>query len=216
MVDDGRVAPPPGLGVVAALIVVGAGCYAVPPLRIGAGGGGAAGTVATRDYDLTRRENSVAGTGQLRLGIAPITHKPKRRFDIALGWELDSVAGSEGDSMRHGPYLEVDYFLLGTAPGGAQGWRLGPSVTLEALVPRAGASADGPMDDPSFGLGGSIGGLLEYVDPVGAQARRRRVAGEFGFGVGARLGVRRVDDGVYGYGIVSVEFRLPGAYGFVF
>jgi hypothetical protein len=207
------------LGLVAVLLgdVLIAGCYAAPPLRIGAGGGGAAGTVATRDYDGTRRENGTAGTGQLRAGIATTSHRTARRLDIALGWELDSVAGSEGDTTRHGPYVEVDWFLRGAGPDAGQGWRLGPTVTLEAHLPRDDQQpVDGRPDDGSFGVGGSVGVLLESIESVRGRIPGGRAFGELGVGIGARVGARRVDDGVYGYGIVSVEFRLPGAYGSVF
>jgi hypothetical protein len=208
-----------GLGLVAVLLgdLLAAGCYAVPPLRIGAGGGGAVGTVATRDYDGTRRENGVAGTGQLRLGVAPLAYQAARRFDIALGWELDSAAGSEGDTTRHGPYLEGNWFLRGAGPAASQGWRFGPTVTLEAHLPRDNqADVGGRPDDGTFGLGGSVGVLLEAIEPVSGRFPAGRAAGELGVGIGARLGVRRVDEGAYGYGIVSMEFRLPAAFGSVF
>jgi hypothetical protein len=198
------------LGLVAVLLgdTLIAGCYAAPPLRIGAGGGGAAGTVYTREGDMAR-ENSLAGTGQLRLGVAPLSYRPDRRLDATLGWALDSTAGADGgDKMRHGPYLEGAWFLRRGGGSADTGWRLGPTVGLETSF--------GTDSGAGTGFGGSVGVLLESIEAVRGHFPLGRAFGELGVGVGARVGVRSEDDGTYGYGIVSVEFRLPGAYGSVF
>jgi hypothetical protein len=203
------------LAVLPASLLV-AGCYAVPPLRVGAGGGGAVGTVYTREAD-TARENSLGGTGQLRLGIAPLSYRPERRLDVQLGWSLDSTAGIDGgDKMRHGPYLEGVWFLRRGGASAGQGWRLGATLGLESSI----STYDQQADDISYGRdvggGGSVGVLLESIESVRGGFPLGQAIGELGIGVGARLGVRNEDGGTYGYGIVSVEFRLPGAYGSVF
>jgi hypothetical protein len=195
------------LAVLPASLLV-AGCYAVPPLRVGAGGGGAVGTVITQEAAMDR-ENSLGGTGQLRLGIAPVSYRPARRLDVQLGWSLDSTAGIDGgDKMRHGPYLEGAWFLRRGGASAGQGWRLGPTAGVESSF--ATDAGDG------VGIGGSLGVLLESIESVHGRFPLGQAIGELGIGVGARVGVRNEDGGTYGYGIVSVEFRLPGAYGSVF
>jgi hypothetical protein len=113
MADARRVVPRalrlvPMLGV---LLVT--GCYATPPLRFGAGGGGALGEVATRRDTGERHYSPAAAVGQVRVAVAPIAAVKNRRGDFSFGWAFDGSAGSNGrEGMRHGPYLEVDWFTL--------------------------------------------------------------------------------------------------------
>jgi hypothetical protein len=212
------VTPRAGLGLVAALLAVMlvAGCYATPPLRISAGGGGGVGTIVALEGD-TRHDNSLAGFGELRLGVAPLSYRPARRLDVSLGWALDSALGIDaGDSMRHGPYVEADWFLRRSAPGAEQAWRLGPTLGLESTISTDDRNAGDISYGPDVGFGASVGVLLEAVEAVRGPFSLGKAIGELGLGIGARVGVRYEEKSTYGYGIVSVEFRLPGAYGSVF
>jgi hypothetical protein len=205
------------LAVCSALVV---GCYAVPPLRIGAGGGGALGQVVTREDSGERREASAAGAGQLRLAVAPIAGVEDRSGDFAFGWALDGTAGADGrDGIRHGPYLEVDWFALGGRGEAHQRWRLAPTLTLDTHVPTLDDDDEDTradeMGDRGWGFGGSVGVLLEYIEVVRGRFLLGVAGGELGMGLGARVGVRHEDGGTHGYGLVSVEFRFPAAAGAV-
>jgi hypothetical protein len=195
------------------------GCYAVPPLRVGAGGGGGAGQVVTRRNNGERHESPAGALGQLRLAVAPIASIRQRQVDVAVGWALDGTAASNGrDGVRHGPYLEVDWFALRGRAADHQRWRFAPTLTFETHVPTLDDDEDtraDEMGDRSWGFGGSVGVLLEYVELVSGQFLLGVGGGELGMGLAARVGVRHEDGGTHGYGLVSAEFRFPAAAGAV-
>lgn len=69
-------------------------------------------------------------------------------------------------------------------------------------------------DDPaSRGYGVAGGVLIEYAEYVRGPILLGGWQGDFGLGIAARVGFRHSDGGNHGYGIVSVEFRLPGMAG---
>lgn len=195
------------------------GCYAVPPLRFGAGGGGALGEVATRRDTGERHDSPAAAVGQVRVAFAPIATMKDRRGDVSVGWSLDGAAASNGrEGMRHGPYLEVDWFTLRGRAADHQRWRFGPLLTLDAHMPTLDVNQDTRPDelgDRSWGVGASAGVLLEFVEVVRGRFLLGVAAGELGMGLAVRGGVRHEDGGTHGYGLVSVEFRFPAAFGAV-
>jgi hypothetical protein len=142
-----------------------------------------------------------------------------RRGDFSFGWALDGYAGSNGrEGMRHGPYLEVDWFTLRGRAADHQRWRLAPMLTLDTHIPTLDENEDtrpDEMGDRSWGFGGSVGVLLEFVEVVRGRFLLGVAAGELGMGLAARVGVRHEDGGTHGYGLVSVEFRFPASAGAV-
>ncbi len=192
--------------------ILGAGCYVVPPVRVGAGGGGGAGDVVLRNSAGERREHGAAAIGQIRAAITPMAlgQSRSRRGDLSLGWTLDwTTAGGAQDGFRHGPFAEGVWFLRQGARSDHQRWRFGPTALAELhFAPR------GQEDEPSPGIGAAGGVLLEYVEAVRGPIMLGRAHGDLGVGIAARIGVRNEDSGNHGYLIVSVEFRWPGAAGF--
>jgi hypothetical protein len=186
------------------------GCFVYPPVRGGAGGGGGAGSVAIRNSAGEVRTHGVARVGQLRLALTPLVltdFGKRRRGDFSLGWNVEwTSAGGSRHDLRHGPFMEAAWFMWRGAPSSAQSWRLAPTVLAEAVL---GADTD-DTDSGVRGYGAAAGVLYEFADYVRARALGGGVMGEMAIGLAARVGVRHVDGGTHAYGIVSIEFRLPG------
>jgi hypothetical protein len=213
MADTRRVVPRVLLLVLILGLLPATGCYAVPPLRFGAGGGGALGEVATRDRAGERTESSHAGVGQIRAAFAPLAGMRDRIVDVAAGYAVDGTTSPKGrDNLRHGPFLEVDLFTHGGTGASHQRWRFGPTFGVDLHLEGADDDEDG---DPGFGVGGSGGVLLEFVEHVHGRFLLGVALGELGMGLAARVGVRHEDGGTHGYALVSVEFRFPAAAGAV-
>lgn len=178
----------------------------LPPVRLSAGGGGGAGDVVIRNSANEIRHYGRIADGQVRFGFTPMTlakDAAKRRVDLSLGWSFDwQNAGRGRHDLRHGPYVEGVWFGRQSSITAGQGWRLGPTVLLE--MPMAEEDTEGR------GFGAAVGGLVELAQTENGPIFGGGSRGELGIGFSARVGVRRIDDGTYAYGIVSVEVRTPG------
>ncbi len=183
----------------------GAACV-LPPVRMSAGGGGGAGDVVIRNSADEIRHYGRIADGQLRFGFTPMAlakDGARRRGDLSLGWSFDwQNAGRGRHDLRHGPYVEGVWFRRQAAIAEGQGWRLGPTVLLEMPM-----TAE---DTEVRGFGIALGGLAEHVKTEHGRILGGGARGELGIGFSARAGLRRIDDGVYAYGVVSVEVRTPG------
>ena len=198
--------------VVVVLLLLLAGCYVVPPLRVSAGGAQTVGTVTVRNPRDERRTADDTQLAELRAGIAPMSmlrDPVRRRGDFVLGYTFDWARVRDGGvSPLHGPYAEVTWFARRSTPELPVHWRWGPSLA-------------GELFDGEDGYGMSAGILLELVDAVGGRgagvspwgAGYGGSLGELAIGVSARAGVRHVDDARHGYVMLSIEARLPGMAG---
>ncbi len=193
-----------------AAVVMSAGCYVIPPLRAGAGGGAGAGDVVVRNSAGELRQASSAAVGQIRAAFTPtaLGKSTSRRGDLSLGWTFDWAATSGDNGFRHGPFAEGVWFMRQGARSPHQRWRFGPTALAELrFAPNTTARTE-------TGVGLAAGVLLEYVEAVRGPIVLGRAHGDLGFGVSLRAGMRNEDAGTYGYVVASLEFRLPGAAGF--
>ncbi len=185
-----------------------AGCVA-PPLRIGAGGGGAAGHVLVQGQDRTM-DHPGAALGELRAAVTPLSlaAEPPTHFDLSLGWSLDRTIAPAHHGLLTGPFAEGVWFtrVHPNPYNDREQWRFGPLVMVEApFDPLPSNDADRIR-----GVGVAGGVLLEALDrhdgPILLGAQR----GYFAIGLSARVGVVHLSDETYSYVMLTVEVRTPG------
>jgi hypothetical protein len=195
------------------LATLATGCFGMPPIRAGAGAGGGGGNVIIRNRSNEIREHKTAGIAQLRVAFTPLV-LPKwsdaRRLDLGFGWSGDwQSAGGNRHDFRHGIFAEGAWFIKQFAPVQHQRWRYGPTALAELRFAVSDDEHDGER-----GWGAGAGFLAEYADSVRGPFFAGGWKGEMALGLAARVGLRHVDGGTHAYGIVSIEFRLPGVAGF--
>lgn len=198
-----------GSKLVSVAAAVACGACVMPPLRVGVGGGMAAGHIATVDRQGTTYDHGTAFLGDLRFGLTPVTvaSGPLRSFDLSLGCDLSYVDARDGSQRHDGsflPYAEVGWFPHVVSVGD-KSWRVGPTALVE--IPYALHDPTDRNQSSGWGLGGGV--LAELVEGVHGRMLAGRVSGAWGLGVAARGGVRHVLGETYGYMLLTVEVRVP-------
>jgi hypothetical protein len=194
------------------------GCYFLPPARAGVGAGVTAGDVVTYDRDDVAERHDSAVVSEVSIGITPLAMpQDERRFDVGVGWTGTwTHAGSSGAWLDQGAFAEVAWLASG-ARYPRVGWRLAPTVRVEALRPRPYQSSI-IGEGNRTGIGASAGLLYELVQhrrggglTPGAYGGHQ---GEIAVGVALRAGARNFDgDGTAGFVTLSLEVRWPAIAG---
>jgi hypothetical protein len=192
------------------------GCAVLPPVRASAGAGGAGGTVVTHSASGRPTARDGAALGELRAAFTPLSlmaEPLERSVDVGVGWGFDwLVVDGEQETLLHGPFADVTWFVRRGAPASHFRWRWGPVAGVEAVVPPNGL----------WGYGASLGLLGEYVMSdrgSGPGASQHGVfyggaRGELGVGLSLRAGTRRVEGETSYLVVIAVEVRTPGIVGF--
>jgi hypothetical protein len=189
-----------------AAAALGSACI-VPPMRIGAGGGGAAGTIITYDQKHPV-EHGAAFVGDVRAAVTPLAlaDHPPEAFDVGAGVDVDYLDARRG-AQRHetmvAPFVEGVWFVHRSADHSAR-WRVGPTFLAEIPL-RLREDSDRGVP---FGFGAGV--LAELTERVDGRMVFGGARGEWGIGVSLRGGVRHDAGDSYGVVLLSVEARVPG------
>lgn len=221
----GRPAPACALLVAAALATgLGAstGCmpYAVPPMRIGAGGGAALGEVV-KQRDAGIAKSSLEDMFHVRLELMPLDAFPSllhRDYDIGLGYVLEFVdADFPGDALKHGPVVSGTYYPLRLGDPGPDGeefiWRLGLTFRAELLLADVGRGLErggGMSVGTTFGFASFLDGPYDSDDGGGY------AYGEGGVEAYLEGSLRSLHGGLYYLVTAGLLVRLPASVGFFF
>jgi len=192
---------------VASVSALGSACI-VPPMRVGAGGGAAAGTVATIDNQMHTNEHGAALVGEVRAAVTPLAlaDHPPERLDVGAGVAfdyLDATSGAQRHEMMLSPYVEGAWFVHRVADGDDR-WRIGPTVLAEVPLRL------NPPDEVGVPFGLAAGVLAELTERVDGPMVFGGARGAWGIGLSVRGGVRHDVGDTYGYVLFSVEARVPG------
>jgi len=196
----------------APLLALSTGClpFVVPPGKLSAGAGPAAGQVERGTGDLEPKSVTT-----LRAGFHPLSMMPEsssRRFDAGVGYGGDLVFGHAPPpynrrTSAHGPYLEGAYYPVRLPAGGAT-FRWGARANLDLLFLE-------PRD--VMGWGGTVVTELEigghssgaFADADGDGAVFGTAFGGWSIGAFAGGSARSFPDSRYGAFTAGLSARLP-------
>lgn len=205
---------------IAAALGVPFGCvpYAVPPMRIGAGGGGAFGEVIHQHQD-DIVESHAQDMFHVRLELMPLDAFPAllhRDYDVGLGYVLEFVdADHPTGSFKHGPVVSGTYYPLRLGDPGPDGddlvWRLGLTFRAELLLADMGRGWE-------RGGGLSVGttfGFATFLDGDYSSAKGGGIAyGEGGVEAYVEGSLRSMHGGQYFLFTAGLLIRMPASVGF--
>ncbi|MFT3713328.1 MAG: hypothetical protein QM817_37205 [Archangium sp.] len=179
------------------------GCFAIPPLKVRAGGGLSVESAPTIP-------RSSVGAFDLTVGAHPqqlIEGALERVIDVGAGYHLEAVFPGK---PRHAGYLEVSAFV----PLNKQrSWRLVPRLAAEA-VNRGGTPEWGPGGTVGFGIESVTFANTSGVDKDPARYGFFSAWGEGGIGVDVGFTLRRFTSGFDYAFTVGLTLRSPATVGF--
>ena len=194
------------------------GClpFASPPMRAGAGGGGAFGEVVTMRSDQPVESNTNT-MFQIRIDLMPMDAFPaliERHWDLGLGYVAEFLdTDSFGGSFRQGPSLSGTLYPLLIDDSGNSGtflWRLGLNLRAEAMFARLDRGLEvgaGGSLGVSFGFASFTEGPFQSSDMIGV------AYGETGLEVYVEGAFRVMYDGPYYLLTAGLMVRVPASVG---